>query len=277
MYAIDFEYDGHFLSDRGFMICNFDYNDGISELESGSQITLNKVPHFGGKKYSISSTQYDDCIETTFDICRIPEDYEYSNREISMNDFRDIVRWLNRSEFLLFRFIENDEDTFFEKPYCYFYATFNVTKLMLNDRLYGIRLKMLTNSPFGFAEEETYTVDFATNNSVTIIDKSDEIGYISPDVTITCNAAGKVYFENSSAGIKTEIKNCTQGEVITIKGEQQIITTDSTAHKIYNDFNFVFPKIKNTYSSRANVFTKLSDCISCTIVIKYRPIIKEVF
>lgn len=274
MYAIDFEYDGQRLSDYGFMICNFDYSDSIVELESGSNIVFNKVSHQGGQNFSLTSTQYDDCIETTFDICRIPEDYDYQDREISIEDFREIIRWLNRKEFLLFRFIEDNNEVFFEKPECYFNATFNVTKLTLNDKLYGMRLKMITNSPFGYAKQEIITLDFVNNNILTVEDKNDEIGYTYLDVTITCQNSGIVHLINTTTGKTTQINNCTQGEIITIKGVQQIITSSVDSHKIYNDFNFEFPKIQNTYNNRKNTFLCTNSCI---ITMSYRPIIKDVF
>ena len=48
MKALDFEYDGQLLSDYGFIICNFDYGSGATEVSSGATITFSKKSHNGG-------------------------------------------------------------------------------------------------------------------------------------------------------------------------------------------------------------------------------------
>ena len=70
MYAIDFEYDGQYLSDYGFIVCNFDATSGINIADAGSKITFNKVSRNNGKSYSLTSAKYGECIQCTFDICK---------------------------------------------------------------------------------------------------------------------------------------------------------------------------------------------------------------
>ena len=69
MRAYDFEYDNHFLSDFGFIICSFD-SKGIETVSNGSKITFNKVSAQGGSKHELVSTEYEDCLETTFQISK---------------------------------------------------------------------------------------------------------------------------------------------------------------------------------------------------------------
>ena len=43
MKQIDFEYDGSFLSDFGFIICKFDPTNSISDTTAGSTIVFEKI------------------------------------------------------------------------------------------------------------------------------------------------------------------------------------------------------------------------------------------
>ena len=52
MYACDFEYDGQYLSDYGFIICNFNGSSDFDVVSAGSKITFNTVSRHRGKKYS---------------------------------------------------------------------------------------------------------------------------------------------------------------------------------------------------------------------------------
>lgn len=49
MRAIDFEYDNRYLSDYGFIICDFNFGSGANEIDAGSTITFNKISRHSGK------------------------------------------------------------------------------------------------------------------------------------------------------------------------------------------------------------------------------------
>ena len=51
------------------------------------------------------------------------------------------------------------------------------------------------------------------------------------------------------------------------------MSTSLSSHKIYNDFNFVFFRIANTYANNKNI---ISVNIPCEITIKYYPVAKGV-
>ena len=56
MYALDFEYDGRYLSDYGFVICNFGGASDMDVVSAGSKITFNSVPMSFGKRISLTGT-----------------------------------------------------------------------------------------------------------------------------------------------------------------------------------------------------------------------------
>lgn len=272
MRAIDFEYDNRYLSDYGFIICDFNFGSGANEIDAGSTITFNKISRHSGKKYSLSSTQYDECITTSFDICKNPDIYDPKDMEISNDEYRDIMRWLNRREFLKFQVIDDGNDNF-ERDTCYYNASFNIDKIKINEKLYGMRLKMETDKPFGYGQEQSVSWTFSDSNVSKILsDISDEIGYIYPTVIITINRNGDLSLYNELENCTTVIKNCKVGEVITLDGDTHIITTTYISHDVCNDFNYEFFRIGNTINNRNN---RISVSLPCNVVIKYTPIIKD--
>lgn len=271
MYAIDFEYDGQYLSDYGFIICHFDAASGANVADAGSKITFNKVSRNHGKSYSLTSTRYGECIQTVFDICKNPDLYDDSEREISNDEYRHLMRWLNRREFLKFQVLYEETD---ERDICCYNASFNVDKIKIAEKLYGLRLTMESDKPFGYGEEQVVSWDFSDPSvSKVLNDVSDEIGCTYPNIKITCNANGDFSICNKTEDCTMEIKNCSVGEIITIDGETQTIATTYNGHDISNDFNYGFLKIGNTIDNRKN---EISVSQPCRIEIRYRPIIKDI-
>lgn len=270
MYAVDFEYDAKYLSDYGFIICDFDSANDASVIDAGSKITFNKTARNRGKQYSLLSTQYDQCVSTTFDICKNPDIYDYEDMAITNDEYRLIVRWLNRNEFLKFQVFYED---YRDRTSCYYDASFNIEKIMIGEILYGLRLTMESNKPFGYGAEQVITYNFSdSSQSYTLIDLSDEIGTICPYVTITCNEDGDLYLYNESEDCITLIKNCLAGEMIILDGEDQIISTTYNSHDVRNDFNYEFFRIGNSMDTREN---HISVSLPCKVEIRYCPIIKD--
>lgn len=263
MYALDFEYDGQYLSDYGFIICDFTNPSGANVVSAGSKITLNTVTRNFGRKRSITSVQYSECIQATFDICKDP-DIHGADMVITNEEFRDLVRWLNRKQFLEFQFRKDD---IFEYDACYYHATFNIDKIEINSMLYGLRLSMETDMPYGYGAEHCDRIIAGEN---TLYTYGDEIGFIYPDMVITCKSSGDLSIVNNTFGGNTVIKNCISGEVITIHGDTRIIESSISSHAIYNDFNYSFFRLGNDYNNRMNsIYVNMP----CMIDISYKPII----
>ncbi len=264
MRATDFIYDGKKLSDFGFMIGTIDESSGSETVEVGSQITFDTSSHHNGTDWYLTSSHYDDCITFEISICKIPCKNE--DMEITIAEFRELVRWLNRKQFLLFSFVSDTS--------IWHYASFNVQKREVDGKLYGLVLSTTTNAPFGFADEVTQTLTISSaNGSATFTDESDEIGLVYPKTVITCKSAGNLKITNDMMQSPFLVNNCSSGETITLSGKTLIITTSDSNHSVCDDFNFEFFQIGNSYDNRVNTITS---SLPCTIQITYRPIIKEV-
>lgn len=267
MQMIDFEYNGEKLSERNLMLCNFD--GANEEVEVANVISINKIRTPNSNKYMSVGYSYDEALTIEFSICK---NLCNSNDEIVISDteLNGIMRWLNRKRLCKFKPIY-DDNSFHN---VYFNGTFNIQPIKMGCNIVGINLTFTTDAPFGFVEPLTYSYTFDDeNNELIIDDTSDEVGHLYCNVTIKCLEAGDLQINNSlDINNIVIIKNCSVNETITLHGEQKIIETDNVSHKkIYNDFNYNFLRINNTYEDVRNKFTSN---LNCEITIKYSPIMK---
>ena len=263
MKCYDFEYDGEYLSQYGFVICKFG-SGGIDTVSNGSIINFNTVPTQYGAINELASTKYDECISATFQICIDPCNLDF--REVTVDEMRKIMRWLNRKGFHKFKLVDP------EYTNVYFEASFNVSRVEFDGMLVGFELEMTTNSPFAHMEPVTITIDNDILEGAaekTVVCRSDDEGYIYPKMEIVMNGAGDLEIVNEFENRTMIIKNCSVGETITL--DYPVIQTSDSGHKIMDDFNWMFFRLANTYDDRNNHITI---SLPCTIKMTYSPIVK---
>lgn len=262
MKAYDFSYDGKKLSSFGMILCSFDGSGGFNSVSDGCQITFNTVSTLGGAKHKLGSTQYDDCLETTFQICK--HSCSDGVQEITATEHRELTSWLNRKKFLKFKILDEDHiDLYYE-------GSFNINKIEIDGRLIGLELNFVTNRPFALKDQKTIIIkNIELNGKHSLNDTSYEEGYIYPRVEITVNQSGDLNIYNAIEDRNTYIGNCVIGEVITL--DYPIIQSSISSHNIQNDFNWNFFRIANTFNNSRN---DLTISLPCTIKIEYSPIVK---
>ena len=261
MKAYDFEFDGRKLSDYGFIICNFG-EKGVDTISNGSHISFNTISSLNGNKHELVSAVYEDCLETTIQICKNScfSDVE----EISSVEFRELTKWLNRKKFLKFKILnENYIDLYYE-------VSFNISRIEVNGVLYGLELEVTTNRPFALKEPTTIIINNTTEDGeYSLHDSSYEEGYIYPYTEITIAEDGDLNIHNDIENRNTFISNCIAGEVITL--DYPVIQSSVSSHNIQNDFNWNFFRIANSFNNNRN---DLTISIPCTIKLTYSPIVK---
>ena len=261
MKAYDFEYDNKKLSDYNFMICSFG-DKGLETISNGSQITFNTISTLGGSKHELTSAIYEDCLETTIQICK---NYCHSDvKEISPIEFRELTKWLSRKKFLKFKPMSEEYiDLYFE-------ASFNISRIEIDGKLIGLELEVITNRPYALKEPKSIIIkNVVKDGKYSLNDSSHEEGYIYPYTEIVVNEDGDLNVYNAIENRNTVIKNCVAGEIITM--DYPVIQSSISSHNIQNDFNWNFFRVANTYENSRN---DLSISIPCTIKIKYSPIVK---
>ena len=262
MKAYDFEYNNRSLSSFGMIICQFG-SKGLETISNGSQIKFNTLPILGGSKHELVSTEYEECLEATIQICK---NYcgNNDNKEISAIEFRELTKWLNRKKFLKFKPLSEEYiDLYFE-------ASFNISRIEIDGKLIGLELQVITNKPFALKEPRIIVINNKVENGKhSINDVSHEEGYIYPYTEITVMQDGDLNIRNCIENRDTYIANCVAGEVITM--DYPVIQSSISSHNIQNDFNWSFFRIANTYENSRN---DLIVSIPCSIKVKYSPIIK---
>lgn len=263
MKSYDFEYDGLHLSSFGLMICDFDF-DGKKTISNGSQITFNTVSTQKGAKHELVSSEYEDCITTTFQICKHPCITD-GNEEITISELREITKWLNRKGYHKFKLLDD-----FEHKDIFFEASFNISRIEINGKLYGLELEMFTNRPYALHEPIVINIkNIQKNGTKRIYSKSDDEGYIYPKMEIVIEEDGDFEIYNSLEDRTMRIANCKVGEII--KLDYPTIETSLSSHKIQNDFNWKFFRIANSFRDGAN---EITISLPCTIKVTYCPIVK---
>lgn len=261
MKAFDFSYANKNLSDFGFIICQFDAG-GIETISNGSKITFNTVSTLNGSEHSLVSTQYEECLEATIQICKNPCIGDVT--EISSRELYSITRWLNRKKFLKFKLFDDEHINL------YYEASFNISRIEINGKLYGLELEVVTNRPFALQEPRTIRIENDVyDGEHSINDISHEEGFIYPYTEITIMEDGDLNIYNAIENRDTFIANCKAGEIITM--EYPVIQSSISSHNIQNDFNWSFFRIANTYENSRN---DLIISLPCSMKVEYSPIVK---
>ena len=261
MKAFDFEFASKKLSSFGMIICDFG-SKGLDTISNGSKVSFNTVPVLGGSKHELTSVAYEECLESTIQICKNHCDSDV--KEISSTEFRELTKWLCRKKFLKFKILDEDYiDLYFE-------AAFNVSRIEIGGKLYGLELEVKTNRPFALKEPRILVVkNTIENGKHSINDTSHEEGFIYPHTEITISEDGDLSIYNAMENRTTLITGCVAGEVITM--DYPVIQSSVSSHNIQNDFNWNFFRVANTFENSRN---DLTISIPCTIKIEYSPVVK---
>lgn len=265
MNFLDFIYDNMCLSDFGCIICTFDDNNGF-ETKAGANIVFNTVSVNNGKRHLLTSANYESRLEAEFQICKNP-DYidEYDDRYFTEKEYSDLSRWLCRMDFNKMQLINESG----EYHNMFFNGSFNIDVIRHLGRIAGFTLKFISDKPFASNNEKIYRFSISNaDEEYSIVDTSDEIGFQFIHAEIKCKSNGTLRIRNKHDNKTTEIRNCVNGETITIT--YMNITTSNSSHSstIMDDFNYVFPAIMNNFRDRKNTYIF---SMPCEVVFKYNP------
>lgn len=255
-----FVFDDKTTEEFGLILCSFDsgYEDGVA----GSEIEFTKTSNPVRKRwYKTGNATYQSPLEFSVQVAK-PSFEEFDTYELAA-----IQRWLIRQDgYKDFQFIQKDYDN------VHFNVMVNKMEYVGTGIVRGITINFVCDSPFGYGHLEKFKYSASGNTLVfKIIDMSDEIGYIYPDVTIEILQNCNLSIHNSIENRTFTVKNCIKNEVITIDGKTLQMSTTAISHNLYNDSNYIFPRIANKYYERTNIFTING---KCNITMSYRPIRK---
>ena len=287
MYLVDFVYDGYRLSDYGCMVGSA-VTENSDSIGMGSVVRLETVINHGSYRSEIVNADYPDVYMATFDVFKTPCDDEsdaFTEDEISW-----FMRWLNRKEYKKFMPIYDTDD--FEN--LFFMGSFTECRaISIQGQVYGFTLTFTSNSPFAYLDYDSNIFDVVnsgetfritnpytkqsetlTGGTFALVDESEELGSVYPSkFIIKVSQAGRLVIWNEfDEKIRyTEIKNCVNNETLTFDCIHKVITSSNIHSGLSNDFNYVFPRLKNDMNNRLNVFHV---SLNGKIEIEYKPIRK---
>ena len=254
------------------MICQFSSGSGADVSTAGSQVTFNTAALNGGSKFALINTEYSTCFSTTFDICKKGDSATES--VITLDELSYLMKWLTVNRFKKFVLIDKYNADYSE--ICY-YGSFTAQKIEIGGAIVGLELTFTSNAPYGFGMPVTDSGSGTkTNWSFSVTPQGDEVGYIYPDsLTFKVSTAGNLTISNSNDSKIVYIANCTAGETITMDCQNKIISTTVSGHKIYNDFNFIFFRLVNSFGdgNENTISVSLPGALEYT----YTPVRKVVF
>ncbi|WP_346961240.1 phage tail domain-containing protein [Clostridium sp.] len=266
MQVVNFEYNNELLSDYNLIVCNFDGSSGFNTIDIGNKVVINKVKAPKSNKYKSIGYKYEEAFTMDFQVGKI--DCDTGNNIISEEEINSIVRWLNRKIYAKLKIIYDDGSY----SNIYYNGIFNVELIKLGDDAVGLNLTFESDSPFAYMEEISYTGELSNLKKLTIHDISDETGYIYANTKIECLESGNYFIDNDFDYNRIIINNCSAGEIITLDGENKIISTNLPSHSsLPNDFNYNFLRVVNNYNNVGNIY---SSNLKCKITIIYSPIRK---
>lgn len=150
MKAYDFTYGNRNLSEFGMILCNFGGSKGLETVSDGASISFATVPTMGGSKHNLMATQYEDCLETTLQICK--HSCNGGIQEIDSTLHRELTKWLCRKHFLKLKFLDEDNIDIYHE------AKIDVSRIEIDGRLFGFELAITTNRPFALKEAKTFNI-----------------------------------------------------------------------------------------------------------------------
>lgn len=268
---VDFEYANRRLSDFGCIMCHINTDAGIEETSIGCDITFNTVKNSQSSLHKVTSSTYDNVYETTFEIMKNPCGRDQNDIFMTLDETRQLVKWLNRREHHKFKMYNPDYKM---DTYIYF-GSFNVQQIMMDGKVLGLSLTFKSNSPYALGEKVSVTYDVTNENELIYLHSdSDEYGVIYPVVNIKFKQLCYEYrIKNNTTETIVFLKNCKSGEIITLDGECKIITSSRDTHTtLFNDFNYEFLDILIDDSDFSQNEYKVSH--PCEITIEYYPVRK---
>lgn len=265
----DFEYNSELLSDKGCMVCSITTSNNNS-VSMGATLSFDSIVNNATNVTENLRANYGENITATFDICK-KECKSGITTTFTKEEISHFKKWLSSKTTHKFIPIYDNDESY---DMIYYYGTFtSVDAIVLAGEVVGLTLTFTANAPWGYVDNVDFIADITeAGGSFSMFNESDEIGYCYPsEVVITCNADGDLKIENNLDTKSCKVANCKSGEVLTLDCANRIITSSIAHEKLYNDFNYFYPRMVITEDSDNNIFTA---SIPCSVRIAYSSIRK---
>lgn len=295
MTLVDFVFRGDRLSDIDGMIA-YMVTSPSESVSMGSTMTHETLYINSTYKTKKLKAKYEEPITATWDIFK--SDCHGANLAFTDKEISHFMKWLGAKTSQKFIPIYDDDSY----PGIYYMGTFNqIDGIVMNDQIVGFTVTFEADAAWGYGHPRTIKHSGTTNNwTFNVNCDSDDEGFLYPIETIVkMNGSGEFVLQHAKQatsettldGFEVDpvvIKSCSNNEIIKFNSELKIITelkldengklkeltieeTNIKHPKLYNDFNYNYPKLFTEYRNTKNIF---SVSIPCEITMTYSPIRK---
>lgn len=272
MKAYNFEYAGKTLEQFGMILCRFDGSKGLDTVDDGAEINFTTVSTMNGLKHNLTSSQYEECLEATWQICK--HSCSGDIQEITSIEHRNLTAWLCRKRFLKLKILDEDNIDLYHE------AIINVSKIELDGKLMGLELSVTTNRPFALKEAKMTTIN--------CIEGQEVYGWEKYQTDPEIIKLG--YVTSTNANAYPQGKVSADGNII--EGEHtdgyQYVTVGQVYTKSINDISyeegFIYPYTEIIVKSDGNLRihnaienreTYIADCRAGEVITMDYPVIKS--
>lgn len=252
MYCQEFIFDGISSREYDLLICSFDGAEN-GQATAGSKIEFSTFKASKSNRWVKTGVSYNEQLIFTFQICKNPCSQDV-NKPFTEREIAFFMRWLVRKEYKHLQLIQEGFENIF------YNCQLNVERYLIAGACYGFEVTATCDAPWGWSDINTTTISSSSTKTVNIYDSSDEIGVLFPRVELYVHGSGDIRIKNELTNTETVIKNCIAGENIVM--DNMIITSSKYEnHKtLYDDFNWNWFEIGNTFTNRSNPVTVTGNC-----------------
>ena len=273
VYCTEFTFDGISSKEYNLIICSFDGGQS-GEMTAGSHLEFTTFKAPNSSRWLKTSASYNEQLTFTFQVCKYNPFITGKDEPLSERELAFLIRWLVRKDYKWLKFIQEGYENISYR------CQISAERYMIGGQCYGLNLTVTCDAPFGWSDIITATISSSTSNTVWLYDSSDEIGEIYPKTVISVrDPSGRKYIQSQNTLTRKcmQIHNCLPEEEITIKN-MGISSTEwkfSETHECYegqhptlfDDFNYDWLTIGNTFKNRENEITVTGNCI---VTMKWR-------
>jgi phage-related protein len=251
---MDFIYDGLPSEYFNVMMCDFDSSSSASSNDEEANLILGKTSM--RNTWSLYGVEYTSPLKFPITIAKREGDDKYFSSE----EQRAIKKWLCKKRWCKLQVVQDDL-SMIEYDCVMTFANMN----SVGRRNAGMTFNVTCNSICAWSHEykNTYKVTTGSLNVKLHID-SDFEECMYPELIITSSVAGTISITNVTENNRVvSVNNCSVGEVITINGTKDIISSSLANRKIVKDWNGNFFRLLDGWN-------EITITGNCTVVMKYR-------
>ncbi|WP_305180673.1 phage tail domain-containing protein [Ileibacterium valens] len=258
---IDFVFDGVSASEMGLVIGGI---DGVSDSDSlGNKLAPVIYKPSRSHRHRMAASAYEEPYTKTFKVMRDPCSSTDPNPVFTEIQLNRILSWLIREEGY-HKLVPIYDDGQYSNVY--YMGYFKVTSESGFGGISGLKLEFVADSPYAYQEFSQIPIQ----SGDTFVDVSDKSGYLYADLDIVVKEAGDLKIWNSIDPTNTVvILDVLAGDHFILHGDSKIIESERQFPGLYNNFNYNFLRICNTFSDKNNTITS---SLSCDLKLTYTPV-----